>query len=156
MRRHGKPCREVTGLFYLEVIRIREIRAEIDAALRERLYSRWGRNHAGPMAGILIYTYPLIGGSIQYAFVAIHNTLGDVLYVAATSKAHFWLECRHRLSDTGNPCLLPRMCEASVAKVLRWDQREEWCGRRESNPHRPFEPCGFLTDYGFRRSNDER
>ena len=21
--------------------------------------------------------------------------------------------------------------------------RKKWCGRRESNPHRPFEPCGF-------------
>jgi hypothetical protein len=26
------------------------------ASLRERLYSRWGSDHGGPMAGILIYT----------------------------------------------------------------------------------------------------
>jgi len=26
-----------------------------------------------------------------------------------------------------------------------------WCGRRESNPHRPFGPTDFLTNYGFRR-----
>src|SRR5437879_6404105 len=25
----------------------------------------------------------------------------------------------------------------------RSGSREIWCGRRESNPHRPFEPCAF-------------
>ena len=26
-----------------------------------------------------------------------------------------------------------------------------WCGRGDSNPHRPFGPTDFLTSYGFRR-----
>jgi len=25
-----------------------------------------------------------------------------------------------------------------------------WCRRRESNPNRPFKPCGFSYHYGFR------
>src|SRR5690606_33084422 len=27
-----------------------------------------------------------------------------------------------------------------------------WCGRGESNPHRPFGPTDFLTSYGFHRA----
>ena len=23
------------------------------------------------------------------------------------------------------------------------DRQKNWCGRRESNPHGPFKPCGF-------------
>jgi hypothetical protein len=30
---------------------------------------------------------------------------------------------------------------------------ERWCGRRESNPHRPLGPADFHTVYGFRRPN---
>jgi len=28
---------------------------------------------------------------------------------------------------------------------------EQWCGRRESNPHEPLSPADFHAVYGFRR-----
>jgi len=31
----------------------------------------------------------------------------------------------------------------NVGELTGTAERKRWCGRRESNAHRPFEPCGF-------------
>jgi hypothetical protein len=38
-----------------------------------------------------------------------------------------------------------------LSKLSGWSFFWNWCGRPESNRHRPFGPTDFLTSYGFRR-----
>ena len=41
--------------------------------------------------------------------------------------------------------------QCSRARDSKW-----WCGRGDSNPHRPCGPTDFLTSYGFRRPRPPR
>jgi len=48
-------------------------------------------------------------------------------------------------------CVRMREAGAGVPLFPAQGIEEQWCGRRESNPHEPLSPADFHAVYGFRR-----
>jgi hypothetical protein len=67
------------------------------------------------------------------------------------------LEARKDNQVSASNVKMKRRSQAGKSRQIWECQRPKgsktWCGRRESNPHRPFEPCGF--SYRLRLSPPE-